>query len=188
MYHVTELYNLHHAVGRTGFMNSLHLSLFSLDVVLDIALWGTFAVRTVFVLQRMVLPALTWSPEPYVLPLWICQQKQLLPPNQPSIRSEPWPFDVFQIHWTLHCNGKHLCSRPLRYYETYSFDRMQRQVMREQWGGIYLWRSSMSGCSKYCFTIYYFWILVMLDLIPIHDINTDCDTVLPIFLFSPQLH
>ena len=37
--------------------------------------------------------------EPNVLPVWVRQQEQLLPSNQPCLLCQPWPPALLQIHW-----------------------------------------------------------------------------------------
>lgn len=63
--------------------------------------------------QRVVFPAIPWGPKPNVLFIWVCQQEQLFPSNQPGLRSQSWPSHLLQIHWPLHCYGE-LWERLLR--------------------------------------------------------------------------
>lgn len=57
--------------------------------------------------QGVVLPAVSWGPEPHVLFVWVCRQRQLLSPDQPCFLHQPWSPQVLQVHWTLHCYGNH---------------------------------------------------------------------------------
>lgn len=55
--------------------------------------------------QGMVLLALSWGSEPYVLFVWIRWQGQLLSADQSGLLHQPWSPQVLQVHRTLHCHG-----------------------------------------------------------------------------------
>lgn len=56
--------------------------------------------------QGVVLPAVPWSPESHVLPVWVCWQEQLLSADQPSILHKPRPPHVLSLHRSLHRYGE----------------------------------------------------------------------------------
>lgn len=67
-------------------------------------LWRGFYVIGLL-LQRVVLPVVTRSVEPDVLPVRIRKQEQLQFADQPGLLRQSRPPAVLQVHRQVHCYG-----------------------------------------------------------------------------------